>query len=184
MGRQRLDIQVDDELAQLFRRHGFEGLTLSNFEQQTGMARASLYYRFPDGKDGMARAVLTHITATMQSNLLSKMDVAEPSQALKLLHRGLLDYYENGRLGCMLGAFSTPATAEKFRPEMQKLATALQSSVEKLIMGSGVLRPEAKQRAEDFLADVQGSLVLTAISGSPRTFVRRLSKAIEKLAIL
>jgi TetR/AcrR family transcriptional regulator, lmrAB and yxaGH operons repressor len=181
MGRQRLDIEVDAELAQLFRRHGFEGLTLSNFEQQTGMARASLYYRFPEGKDGMARAVLAHITHTMQSGVLTKMETAEPAKALKILQRGLLDYYENGRLGCMLGAFSTTATAEKFRPEMQQLAAALLEAVEKLLARLGASCADAKARAEDFLADVQGSLVLTAISGSPRTFSRRLAAAVARL---
>jgi TetR/AcrR family transcriptional regulator, lmrAB and yxaGH operons repressor len=92
MGRQRMDIEVDTELAQLFRRHGFGGLTLSNFEQQTGMARASLYYRFPGGKDSMARAVLAHIANTMQGAVLKKMEAAEPAQALRILQRGLLDY--------------------------------------------------------------------------------------------
>jgi hypothetical protein len=81
----------------------------------------------------------------------------------------------------MLGAFSTPATAEKFRPEMQQLAAALLSAVEKLLARLGVSRADAKTRAEDFLADVQGSLVLTAISGTPRTFSRRLAAAMARL---
>ena len=50
MGRPRSEIEVDAELARMFRRHGFSGVTLADFERQTGMARASLYYRFPQGK--------------------------------------------------------------------------------------------------------------------------------------
>jgi TetR/AcrR family transcriptional regulator, lmrAB and yxaGH operons repressor len=181
MGRRRSEVEVDAELARMFRSHGFDGVTLSDFERQTGMARASLYYRFPEGKDSMARAALENIASSLRTGVLADMDAAEPARALKLLQHGLLDYYEDGRLGCVLGAFSTPATALKFRPEMQSLVALLLSSVERLAVRLGASRAGAKARAEDFVADVQGSLVLAAISGKPRTFVRRLAVAIGRL---
>ena len=182
MGRPRSEIEVDAELARMFRTHGFSGVTLADFERQTGMARASLYYRFPQGKDSMARAALTTVTQSFQQGVVGDMEAAEPARALRLLHQGLLRYYEDGRLGCVLGAFSMPATASRFRPELQSLLAVLMSAVERLAARLGANPAGAKARAEDFVADLQGSLVLAAISGTQRTFVRRLKAAIAHLA--
>lgn len=182
MGRPRSEIEVDAELARMFRRHGFSGVTLADFERQTGMARASLYYRFPQGKDSMARAALTSVTQSFQQGVVGDMEAAVPARALKLLHQGLLRYYEGGQLGCVLGAFSMPAIANRFRPELQGLLAVLECAVERLAVRLGAEPADAKARAEDFVADLQGSLVLAAISGTQRTFVRRLKAAIARLA--
>ncbi len=94
--------------------------------------------------------VLVHITNTLQKYVLVKMAVSNPAQALKILQTGQLDYYENGRLGCLLGAFSMPATAEKFRTEMRQLAAVLLRAVEKLIVQLSVSHAEAKIHDENF----------------------------------
>jgi TetR/AcrR family transcriptional regulator, lmrAB and yxaGH operons repressor len=181
VGRKRLEVEVDAHLARMFRANGFGGVTLSDFERQTGMARASLYYRFPDGKDSMARSVLEQITASLRNGLLAEVDAAQPEQALKLLQRGLLAYYDNGRLGCILGAFSSPTTAQRFQVELQALTALLLGSIEALAVRLGASRREARRRAEDLLADVQGSLVLAAIQASDDLFARRLKAAMVRL---
>ena len=47
-----------DRLTCVFRTHGFEGASLSLISKATGLQRASLYHRFPGGKEEMANAVL------------------------------------------------------------------------------------------------------------------------------
>ncbi len=46
-----------DRLTSVFRTHGFEGASLSLISKATGLQRASLYHRFPGGKEEMAKAV-------------------------------------------------------------------------------------------------------------------------------
>jgi TetR/AcrR family transcriptional regulator, lmrAB and yxaGH operons repressor len=181
MGRKRLEVEVDVELALMFRAQGFDGVTLSDFERQTGMARASLYYRYPDGKDSMARTVLGQIAESFRDGLLAEVDAAAPQRALKILQSGLLEYYDNGRLGCILGAFSSLATAAKFRSELQVVTAVILSCIERLAHRLGAPKADARRRAENFLADLQGSLVLAAIADSPRLFARRLAVAITTL---
>jgi TetR/AcrR family transcriptional regulator, lmrAB and yxaGH operons repressor len=182
MGRRRSVLDVNTELSRLFRTHGYEGLSLSDFEQETGMARASLYYRFPDGKDSMAQQAFESITNTMQSGMIAEMDKLPPDRALEVLKHGLLEYYENGQLGCILGAFAAPSTAARFRLQMQQLASVFQSAVERLLIRKGSNKARSKLCAEDFLADVQGSLIISSIAGEPKLFVRRLKKAVERLS--
>jgi len=48
-------------LATVFRSRGYEGASLKELAEATGLKKASLYYRFPNGKQEMAEAVLNHI---------------------------------------------------------------------------------------------------------------------------
>jgi TetR/AcrR family transcriptional repressor of lmrAB and yxaGH operons len=41
----------------LFRTYGFEGVSLKQLADATGLEKASLYYRFPGGKDAIAMAI-------------------------------------------------------------------------------------------------------------------------------
>jgi len=49
------DAQLTDALTDVFRTYGYEGATLSRISEATGLQRASLYHRFPGGKEAMAR---------------------------------------------------------------------------------------------------------------------------------
>ena len=48
-----------DRLTDVFRTYGYEGASLSRISEVTGLQRASLYHRFPGGKEDMAKAVLS-----------------------------------------------------------------------------------------------------------------------------
>jgi TetR/AcrR family transcriptional regulator, lmrAB and yxaGH operons repressor len=181
MGRPRLDIEVNSVLSRMFRQRGYDGMSLSDFERETGMAKASLYYRFPEGKDSMARAVLTDVATAFEQGLLAQMDEAAPAQALRLFEKGLLAYYENGQLGCLLGAFAMQHSADRFRTEMQALVKGVTAALISVQLRLGVPKKQALARTEDFLADLQGSLILAAVSGKPAAFKRRLKAAISRL---
>lgn len=49
-----------DHIMIVFRTHGYDGASLSRISEATGLQRASLYHRFPDGKLQMGKAVLEH----------------------------------------------------------------------------------------------------------------------------
>jgi AcrR family transcriptional regulator len=66
-------IEEDDligRLARVFREVGFEGASLSILAQATGLQRASLYHRFPGGKQQMAEEVLTTTGAWLEAKVL------------------------------------------------------------------------------------------------------------------
>jgi TetR/AcrR family transcriptional regulator, lmrAB and yxaGH operons repressor len=181
MGRQRLNVEVDQVLSRMFRQRGFDGLSLSDFERETGMAKASLYYRFPEGKNSMARAVLLGVADEFERGLFAQLPTLPPHEALQHFVEGLLAYYENGKLGCLLGAFAVPGTAARFRPELQNLLQGFMHALTSILTRAGQPKAQAQQRAEDFVADLQGSLVLATVSGEPRVFARRLKLAAEQL---
>ena len=52
------DEKLIERLTSVFRIYGYEGASLSRIAEATGLQRASLYHRFPGGKEEMAEAVL------------------------------------------------------------------------------------------------------------------------------
>jgi TetR/AcrR family transcriptional repressor of lmrAB and yxaGH operons len=46
------------ELLELFRKFGYDGVTIARISEATGLGKASLYHHFPQGKEQMAREVL------------------------------------------------------------------------------------------------------------------------------
>jgi len=56
-----IDSDILKGLTKVFRSKGYEGANLSELAQATNLKKASLYHRFPGGKQEMAVTVLTHI---------------------------------------------------------------------------------------------------------------------------
>ena len=54
------DIEIMTSLVKTFRSRGYEGSSLAELAKSTGLKKASLYHRFPKGKEEMAIAVLNH----------------------------------------------------------------------------------------------------------------------------
>lgn len=180
MGRPPLDVEVNRELSRLFRERGYDGLSLSAFEQASGMAKASLYYRFPDGKDSMARAAIDSVTEEFAA-LALELEQLPPDEALRKLQRTLLAYYDNGRLGCLLGAFAVPNVVERFRDELQALYRAFARTINAIQRDSALTSKDKHRRTEDFIVDLEGSLIFAAVSGQSSAFSRRLKAALARL---
>jgi TetR/AcrR family transcriptional regulator, lmrAB and yxaGH operons repressor len=53
-----LEIALD-----LFRTYGFEGVSLKMLSDKTGLEKASLYYRYPAGKDQIVTTVAESVAA-------------------------------------------------------------------------------------------------------------------------
>ena len=57
----------------LFRTYGFEGVSLKRLADATGLEKASLYYRYPAGKDEIAMAVAKDVVAWFQANVFDPL---------------------------------------------------------------------------------------------------------------
>ncbi|MCH8014302.1 MAG: helix-turn-helix transcriptional regulator, partial [Candidatus Dadabacteria bacterium] len=71
--------QIDNEtlirkLTQVFRDYGYEGASLTNLSKATGLKKASLYHRFPGGKEEMAIEVLNKAGKWIEENIVSPLN--------------------------------------------------------------------------------------------------------------
>ena len=166
-----------DRLTDVFRREGFEGASLSRIAEATGLKRASLYHRFPEGKDQMAAAVLKRVGERFADDVLAPLGEDAPiASRIRKTGARLKRFYENGAAPCLLEALSlgqTPALYDTL------LADALQAWIDafaRVAKESGLRAPAAQRNAEDAVARIQGALILARASGNAGAFERAVNE--------
>src|ERR1700744_3469230 len=89
----------------VFRDRGFEGATLSEIANATGLGKSSLYHYFPNGKDDMVLAIFSLLEQWMADNVYAPLHGdGAPAQKLRSMLRAFDELYDGGRNACVLGA--------------------------------------------------------------------------------
>ncbi|WP_328498928.1 TetR/AcrR family transcriptional regulator [Streptomyces sp. NBC_00414] len=178
---------VDDEviharLAEVFRANGYAGASLSDLSRATGLQRASLYHRFPDGKPAMAAAVLT----SMESHfgeifelLASEPDVAE---GVAEMARRMALVYRDGRMACVLDTMTLIGAPQDIRAHAARLARAWLQAMAGAAVRAGAAEQDAQRRARAALIRIEGALVVARVLDDPSVFEQVLGELPDLLA--
>lgn len=176
------DIELIDRLTDVFRRHGFEGASLTRISEATGLKRASLYHRFPGGKAEMAEAVLSRADEWLITHALSPLQgPGEPADRLRIMTGALSEFYGDGKHSCLLDAFSLGGENTDLREHVRASTIAWTDALAAVALEVGIAEDEAHARAQDAIASIQGTLVLSRATGDPTAFQRALRKIPDDL---
>ena len=173
---------IVDRLFTVFRDRGFEGASLADLSRATGLGRSSLYHYFPEGKDQMAAAVLARAEVVIDSRIFRVAQAPEPLRSrVRKIVSALEQMYSGGRTPCILGQLATasigPSARESLRSSLERWTVA----IAKLARDGGMRESRARDFAEDWVARLQGALIVQAANGSTGAFERVL-KALLDLA--
>jgi TetR/AcrR family transcriptional regulator, lmrAB and yxaGH operons repressor len=158
-------------LLQLFRRFGYEGVTLSKISQETGLGKASLYHHFPGGKAEMAEAALTQVNQWLETNILQPLAAAA---SLKLSRRDQLIeifqamceetnlFFNGGRNSCLWAVLVLEQSSDDlFHTKISWAFAQWTEAIAQVLITAGLDKTLAKQRAEDAMIAIQGALILS-----------------------
>ena len=96
-----------DRLTDVFRTHGYEGASLTRISEATGLKRASLYHRFPGGKEEMAEVVMNRAADWIGTHALAPLaETGPPEGRLRKMTDKLDEFYSGGTQSCLLDALS------------------------------------------------------------------------------
>ena len=172
--------EIIDRLFTVFRDLGFEGASLADLSRATGLGKSSLYHYFPEGKEQMAEAVLGRATALIDSAIL---EVAQTPEPLKIRVRRIVaaleQLYVGGRTPCVLGHLATARIGTHARQSVRDAFAHWIGAIARLAAESGMSRMRARDFAEDWVARLQGALILQAASGGTGPFERALKTLLE-----
>ncbi|GAB4545732.1 MAG: TetR/AcrR family transcriptional regulator [Pleurocapsa sp.] len=169
--------EVVQKLINVFRQHGYEGATLSRIAQATGLKKATLYYHFPNGKQEMAQAVLEYTNQWFQNTILQPLHSAkEPVERIKLMSNRLSQFYDSGRSSCLLAIFTLGEPDNIFQKQVHQMFDTWIESLVQVIIAAGIPEPEAIQKAEDAIIQVQGALILARGTNNTKPFERVLQQ--------
>jgi AcrR family transcriptional regulator len=172
--------EVVAQIFTVFRDRGFEGATLSELSQSTGLGKSSLYHYFPNGKEDMVFAIFTLLGQWMKDNVLEPLHgVGTPKQKLRAMLHAFDELYDGGRNACVLGALVSGGGRMRFQTELKASFEAWIIALRDLAIEAGVPRREAQQRAEDAVVRFEGALILSGGLGDSGPF-KRASRQIER----
>jgi TetR/AcrR family transcriptional regulator, lmrAB and yxaGH operons repressor len=153
-------------LVETFRRDGYSGASLVELGQACGLAKASLYHRFPDGKPEMGRAALLDAGRRFADLVMRPLQSALPArQRLTAMRDGLVRYYGGGTPACLMNTMTIGTGGDLFRSEIAATLAAWQRLMETALKELGRTPETATREARDIMARVQGTLVLARIEG-------------------
>lgn len=171
---------IVDRLFVVFQDHGYEGASIADLSRATGLGKSSLYHHFPRGKEEMAEAVLEKGKAFMQSAVA---DVALSSESLKGRIRKIIaaldQLYANGRNPCVLGRLAVSEIGPTGRRLAKEIFAIWTDAATHLAHEGGMSPIRARHFAEDWIARVQGSLILYAATGDCEPFERAMIPLLE-----
>ena len=167
---------VLEKLLHIFRSVGYDGASIAELASATGLKKASLYYRFPDGKPGMAKAVLDYVLRWSDSQIFEIIYSTKPaSERLDAVLNSIYSFYEGGQLACILRAMSHGTSAEIFRDRIADTFQKWITSFTHLATDMGHDSSAAKRLGESVLINIQGSLILAQTLQKPEFFKKALN---------
>ncbi len=173
-----------DRLTEIFRLHGYEGASLSRIAEATGLKRASLYHRFPGGKEEMAEAVLKRADDWFVSHILAPLnEPGDPSPRVQEMAKRLSDFYGGGCHSCLLSSLSVGEEDVAIRKHIERSFEAWLDALIGVARQAGLSPTEAKDRAQDALVGIQGALILARATGEKKPFARVLKNLPQLLTL-
>lgn len=150
------------KLVPVFQQYGYEGATLSRLAAASGLGRASLYHHFPKGKEEIAAAVLAHVREWWATQIFAPLGDREvaPRERLERFGEGVVAYYEGGEGNCLLNTMTLGTARDLFHQQVTQSLQGLIAALAAVAIEAGVDAAVARQRAEDAVIQIQGSLVL------------------------
>lgn len=173
-----LDKEIIDGLTQVFRTKGYEGASLKELAEVTGLKKASLYHRFPNGKEEMASAVLSNSVKWGEEVLFEALANEEdtPKKRLKQGLAHIRSIYKGGEESCVFRAMSMQTGLELFETQLHDGMGKWVKAFKDLGLAFGLTAKTAADFAEQTLIDIQGSLVVTKCMGDTSIFDKALKR--------
>lgn len=169
-----------DNLTQAFQKYGFDGASLARISEQTGLIKASLYWRFPSGKEAMAEAALDSVDRHFSHWILEPADASGPLQArvATIAHR-LREFYADGERACLLDTLTFAGSPPAIREHAKRTLEFWISKFQQLAVEGGFNHRAARLAAEDAVAALEGGLVLARATGDTTAF-KRAAKSLPR----
>jgi AcrR family transcriptional regulator len=162
-------------LFDLFRRAGYDGVSLADISAATDLGKSSLYHHFPDGKPDMAEAVGAFALKSMRENVFAPLAVDGPLPAKIEAMLATADrMYEGGATPCLVAnMLPSGAAASPVKAIIAEWISALAAALK----GAGLKPAEARSRAVEAVIAIEGALIVTQATGDLKVFRDALAGA-------
>jgi AcrR family transcriptional regulator len=164
---------VAQKITEAFQTYGFDGASLAKISEATGLIKASLYWRFPSGKEAMAEAALKAVGEHFARYVLKPADEPGPlATRIELIAERLREFYGNGKKECLLDTLTLAGSPAKVRGHARRTFNFWEAKFCALASEAGLEETAAHHAAHDAIAALEGGLVLSRVTGNAESFRR------------
>ena len=166
----------------LFRTYGFEGVSLKKLADATGLEKASLYYRYPGGKEEIVMAVAKNVVSWLENNVFEPLAGTGPTRRrVAFVAERLREFYAGGTKACITDVLSIPGGSDELKSALKEAMQAWIAAFAEIAKESGLPPAAARSRAEEAIVRFEGSLVVSRVMGDSTPFERILKLLPELL---
>lgn len=167
------DVSLVDALAEVFSRYGYEGANLGRLSDASNLKRASLYHRFPGGKDEIAQAVVARAEDRLAAALAPAFEDGDPEDRARRVAVALAEYYADGLGSCLIIALSV--SDDDGRAQGGRCVLGWADGMANIARDAGMSDAAADEVALDAVARIEGALVVSATTGRTGPFERTIA---------
>lgn len=178
-GRDGILAAIEREL----RGRGYDGASMADLSEATGLGKSSLYHHFPGGKPQMVAACAEAVQARLAAELAAVTCVSCHHEKLVALFGAFSAYFEGGKRMCLMTLMATSSAAEALRPVLANNIAATIDIIAGIVTEGGIPPALARQRAEEAFAQVQGAVLIGQVTGNTEVF-RRLVESLPRGLLL
>jgi TetR/AcrR family transcriptional regulator, lmrAB and yxaGH operons repressor len=173
------DTELIDALAEVISRYGFEGASLTRLSDASGLRRASLYHRFPGGKDEILDMAIARVGDRFGELLAPAYEAGAPRDRAERVALGIDEYYAGGERSCLIVALSL---ADKdVRDDVEPCLVRWIEAFTTLATAGGMSSVDAHEVAVEQVALLEGSLVVAQVTGETEPFRRAIRRLPDRL---
>ncbi|MDZ7629012.1 MAG: TetR/AcrR family transcriptional regulator [Parvularculaceae bacterium] len=156
----------------LFRRGGYDVVSLSDISAATGLGKSSLYHYFPGGKPDMAEAVANHRLATMREKLFAPLAAEIPLPAkIAPMTRSVDSLYAGGDAPCHVANMLPSGVGSS---PLKAIIVEWIEALSEALKQAGIKISAARVLATDAVVRIEGALVVAKATGDKRVFASAL----------
>ncbi|MGA7109668.1 MAG: TetR/AcrR family transcriptional regulator [Terracidiphilus sp.] len=168
----------------LFRTYGFEGVSLKQLADATGLEKASLYYRYPGGKEAIAMAAAGEAVRWLQANVIEPLiGGGSPRKRVSFVVDKLRAFYAGGSKACVMDVLSIRGGSEELQLGLKAAMQSLMNAFAQIARQSGHGSAAARSKAEGAIVHLEGSLILARVLGDTACFERTLKALPDMLTV-
>jgi len=166
--------QVFERVSKVFREKGYEGTSYADLIAATGLVKASLYHRFPGGKEQIVEAMLSEVDREFSEYVLRPAWQQGPPRArARQIARRLEEFYGSGGIWCLLDTVTLSSNARTVRHAGRSMEFWIESFA-RVARDAGLPAKLARGRAEDAVAAIEGALIVSRVTENRRPFLRTI----------
>jgi len=175
---------IVEGLIDVFKHKGYDGASLSDLAAATGIAKASLYHRYPGGKPELGRTALAEAGRRFAMLILKPLQTAKPApERLEAMLAGVAAFYGAEAPACLMNTLTLGDALPLFGKDIRNTHNAWQKLIARALEELGRSETQALDEAEDLIARIQGALVVSRLSARTGSLAAMLERIRASLGL-